>query len=168
MEKARVEYIGQYPGLASHGNALLVNTAYMKTSVNIKACIDKNLYNSVPKEVCKDLFESTGIVMTPRDVKQIKNRKYRARKEGVNNSLPCGNNAADNIQIVMNMLSTHPFVQQMIQVKNSAPSVIHWGNAARYEDKCQTSPLKHHWGRSYIQREESLGNHNSIQDSSPC
>ena len=84
------------------------------------------------------MISNASIDKAPRDIKQIKNRKYIAKKSDRHHH---SNNQADHIQMVMNMLSSHSFVQQIIQDKNCSPSVTLYTNEMLQDMK---SILKHH------------------------
>ena len=59
----------------------------------------------------------------PRDVRQARNMKYNILK-GNRNEGGYWNNFVDHVQEVTNMLQTSEFVQAVIQIKNTVPSVI--------------------------------------------
>ena len=96
LSKALMEYIGDYPGLASHGNSKIVNAPYIRIAADTLSNIDKQVNNNTPKELYKKMITTSDMISAPCDVKQIENRKYKAKRNEA--MAPTSSNAADNIQ----------------------------------------------------------------------
>ena len=64
-----------------------------------------------------------GSDCAPRDLKQVQNAKYQAKKKKTGH-VPHLKNIADEVQTLLSDVHEHPFIQEIIQTKGKPPSVI--------------------------------------------
>ena len=82
-----------------------------------------------PRKIYKQMVLGDS-VSVPRDLKQVKNRKYlenkKARCPQPANSCHANRrkNTADDIITLLDQVHEHPFIQEVIQTKGNPPSVI--------------------------------------------
>ena len=65
-----------------------------------------------------------GSNSAPRDLKQVQNTKYNARKNKNGEKRQYRQNVADELRILLSDIHTNPFIQEVIQMKGKPPSVI--------------------------------------------
>ena len=67
-------------------------------------------------------------ITTPRDLKQVQNKKYLQNKKKRYQTNECTQqrqkNTADDIIALLNMIHVHPFIQEIVQTKGKPPGVI--------------------------------------------
>ena len=127
MEVAIYEYLGVFPGSRPHGNSKDVKRIYTKTGSQVLDNISSlNRVVTGPEAVYRQLNKNEEPQDRARNTKQVKNKKYyEKRKENMQKSSSSyTRNLADNIQMLENMVHTHPFVQQVINYKDASPAVI--------------------------------------------
>jgi hypothetical protein len=121
--KAVVEYIGKFPVRENHGNRKKGNRAYIRTPTEALQKMGEAAMHRNPSNVFDECVVNNSDVSAPRDIEQIKNKKYNMKKK--TQERDCRNvNFADNIQTLQNMVLNNPFVRQVIHCKSRVPSVI--------------------------------------------
>ena len=113
QQVAYVEYTGSYPGASPHGNQKKKKKKigkYIRTS---------NIIDKAPKKVYTDIILNGDICNGPRDCKQVANQAYNLKKSQKMAGSYDGklSNFADHVQCVMQLVHSHPFVQQVIHSK---------------------------------------------------
>lgn len=122
---AIVEYLGNYPPTSmSHGNSKNSVSEYVRTSCSVKPQLnDKIETKKRPRDIYEDMVLD-GSNSAPRDLKQVQNAKYHARKNKNGEKRQYRQNVADELQILLSDIHTNPFIQEIIQMKGKPPSVI--------------------------------------------
>lgn len=122
---ALVEYIGKFPGHMSHRkNKTKINKNYLRTPPQVLDHIDDTMYKVGPKSLFDKInsqVNDSDIFQTPRNLQQIYVRRYCGK---VNENHPNLKNFADEIQAVVNLIPTHPYVQKVILSKDAPASII--------------------------------------------
>ena len=122
---AVVEYIGSYPAMSlPHGNAKKhLDDEYRRTHpVTMKQMKDMAKDNP-PRKMYRTLTMNDWFD-APKDIKQCQNIVYRGKKNVTKEPLGSKNNFADELLECMQMVDTHPFVQQVIKSQSSLPYFI--------------------------------------------
>ena len=120
---AIVEYIGEFPGRAPHGKSTKQTANYIRTPADtLKRMGDLSKASTQPKLVFnKLLLESDNILDEPRNLRQIHNKKYADKKK---NNHVSSQNFADQLQYVTSHINEHPFVQQVMYLKDVTPCIV--------------------------------------------
>ena len=114
---------------------------YQRTDDTVFKAIDNLVQTMPPKHIYNKLVQQSNEVSeTPRDIKQIYNRKNIKKFHGGNEKRH-SMNSADHIQTVLNMVNTHAMVKLVHIEKGEAPSVIIYSDEIM---KDLLSTLKHH------------------------
>ena len=119
---AVVEYVGTFPKSVSyHGNSKHSNE-YIRTSTDVLNRIEEQVKVQQPREVYSKMTLD-GSQCAPRDLKQVQNTKYIQAKTNRPTNVNSANNA-DDLQYLLTMLNSHPYLQEVVQVKGKPPCVI--------------------------------------------
>ena len=118
---ALVEYVGQFPGAAPHGNSKQPEKQYIRTPAAVLEEIGKAVEHGKPKAVYDRMLDRP-VRETPRDIKQVKNKRRNVNKTN-EDSGPAGN-LADQIQHLQTGIHEGDFVQHVLTSKGKVPSVI--------------------------------------------
>ena len=125
-EIAVVEYVGQFPGLAPHGNSKH-KTEYVRTSHNVMVEMGEMLKNSKLQLVYDKLAMKYDELSGPANHQQLYDKKNREMKKErkQNGQFYSRNNIADHIKEIENMVTgNHPFVRSVVRQSGKSPSVI--------------------------------------------
>jgi len=115
------EYQGKQPqNSVPHGSSKTEGRFVRTNPKTLDKIKEKNKHQK-PREIYHDLKKDNSMTCA-RDYEVIRNKKYNDKKKE-NPTLSRGN-VADEILDVFRMLNSHPFVQTIIQHKNSVPSII--------------------------------------------
>ena len=120
---AVAEYLGKFPGeeKGRHMNSKKNTQEYVRTSPETKSNVRSDLdTGKTVRQVIPENFKS--LEHQPRDSKLVENLKYNIEK-----AKNPGNkqNAADDIQSVINMINTsHPFLKEIVQTTGKPPNLI--------------------------------------------
>lgn len=128
-EKAVYEYLGKYPGSSFHGNSKHGTHHYSRCPDGVMQQItQKNKHLKPTSAYAEYVREEEDELLRPQNVKQFKNKKYHEkRKQKIskgNGERMYTKNFADNVQCVENMVHEHKFVQSVVHIKDTVPSVI--------------------------------------------
>lgn len=126
-EAAVYEYIGTFPGTTFHGNTKHAAYHYTRCPAEVMQNISqKSIYMTPKNTYAAMLREDEDEYMRPQNIKQIKNKKYRDKRKRMTDMghTMYAKNFADNVQRVENMVHSHPFVQTVIHMKDTIPSVV--------------------------------------------
>ncbi|RDH83421.1 MAG: hypothetical protein DIZ80_08245, partial [endosymbiont of Galathealinum brachiosum] len=122
-----VEYVGTFPSKTlPHGNSKAAHGDYVRTSVKVKTAIQDRVVNSTPRQVYTDMVLNSSS-NAPQNLRQVQNIKYtvekKKRQTRTGTSINRKNNA-DDIQTLLSIMHEHPFIQEIVQAKDKAPTVI--------------------------------------------
>ena len=121
-----VEYIGKFcQETVPHGNSKKTTSEYVRTSCSVKRKFEE-LTDTNKALAPRDIYERmvlNGSDCAPRDLKQVQNAKYQAKKKKTGH-VPHLKNIADEVQTLLSDVHEHPFIQEIIQTKGKPPSVI--------------------------------------------
>ena len=118
-----IEYTGEYPvKLASHGNALHHDTAYVRTNPKVLEKITSMVDTRTPRDVYKSMVFNDSI-NAPKDFKQVRNIKYRQQKKhGIQEGVK--GNLADEILECLSMVDSCDFVRDLGKTKGKMPNIV--------------------------------------------
>nr|XP_039258759.1 uncharacterized protein LOC120335330 [Styela clava] len=119
--KTVVEYMGSQPSTPSH-YANIPGREYVRTPKHVTETIDERLRCNEPtRKIYREMVlnDSTS---SPRDFKQVRNRKMKLNKG--ENSKSTKYNIADEVLDVLNMINTNPYVKEIILTPEKPPSII--------------------------------------------
>ena len=120
---ALVEYIGKFPGLSAQGNSKSGKGEHIRTPVEVLDKMAELLKTDKPSTFYSKLKRKYNEVSRPTSLQQVLNKNRRLKKKEVSNVN--GNNVADQIQALENMVSkNHKFVRTIIRDKNKTPTII--------------------------------------------
>jgi hypothetical protein len=125
-QKALVEYLGVFSGdLKCHGNAVHYSRPYVRTDPRVLNAI-RDRPKSTPAEVYTDMCTENP-ALAPRDIVQVKNTRYNVKRQ--EREIKYGKaakciNLADNVELVLNMVGNHPFVQRAVYDSQKTPMFI--------------------------------------------
>ena len=121
------------------GNLMMSHT--QRTDDTVFKAIDSLEKTVPPKHIYNKLVQQSNKVNeTPRDIKQIYNRKNSNKFQGGNEKIH-SMNSAHHIQTVLNMVNTHATVRLVHIEKGEAPPVIIYSDEMM---KDLLSTIKHH------------------------
>ena len=126
---AIAEYIGSYPSTTSaHGNAKKnPGDDFRRTCPStMKKVSELSKQSNYPRKIYKKLTMDDSF-NGPRDIKQCQNIAYREKRKE-KKSEGKKNNFADELLECMEMVDSHPFVQQVHKTKGSLPNFILYTN----------------------------------------
>ena len=119
--KQLIEYIGEFPGHTSHGNAKLRTNEYIRVSTEKRKIIDAGISNNLkPIQIQKKV--NSVDPENPIGCKTVQNAKYNLTKKERPYSYI--KNSADEVQAVLNQLQTNPFIRTVIANDNNKPPAI--------------------------------------------
>jgi len=119
---ALVEYMGQYPGGAPHGNNKYSARPYVQVLEEIAVAVQ----DTAPRAVFKRMERLNAEHCAPRNLRQVQSIKSKQRQKACQEDdgpLTVGN-LAQQIQHVESMVHQHPSVQATWHGKGVSPSVI--------------------------------------------
>ena len=118
---ALVEYYGVLETTeSSHGNAKNSEEMYRRTDPKVMELAVEKLKIKKPRQVYQEMVEEDSII-APKNFQQLRDIKYR---EKVKSGVQHGNNIADDLLRVMDMLTSNAYVQKVEQSKNRVPTVF--------------------------------------------
>ena len=118
---ALVEYVGKFPGLASHGNSRGTNE-YIRTPDYVLDEIAHRVAIDKPKQIYDALKVKYDEVTGPSSIQQVKDKKKNLTRTDAQHSRK---NIADHIQTLQTMIGQgHPFVRCLIHSSNKSPCTI--------------------------------------------
>ena len=107
-----VEYIGKYcQDTVPHGNSKKTTSEYIRTSCSVKRKFEE-LSDSKKALAPRDIYKHMVLNRSdcaPRDLKQIQNAKYQAKKKKTGN-VPHLQNVADEVRTLLSDIHDHPFI----------------------------------------------------------
>ena len=119
---AVVEYIGKQPQKqVTHGNARKTTQPYMRTATKTRDQIKSGLDGNKPWDVYERLVWDDSF-NAPCDLKQVQNLKQTASKQSRGDEHR--QNAADELQHLLSLVQSHPYVQAVHTLKGKPPLVI--------------------------------------------
>ncbi|MEW8547998.1 MAG: hypothetical protein AB2693_31220, partial [Candidatus Thiodiazotropha sp.] len=120
---AVVQYLGKFPGLASHGNSRQ-NTEYIRTPTEVLDEVKEMSGKHKPHQIYNKLKIKYDELTRPTGLQQINDKiKYEKAKE--KNHIGHSSNTADQIITLENMVSEgHPFVRSIIRNSRKSPCII--------------------------------------------
>ena len=118
---AIIEYVGNFLGRCSHGNAKTKRTleeGYVRTNSAVMAKLAEKVKQTNPKSVFDEMNSDKSLSEheRQRNLKQIQNIKY-LKKRGARSDNSASTNMADHVIRVENMVHEHEFVQQVFTDK---------------------------------------------------
>ena len=118
---ALVEYYGVLETTeSSDGNAKNSEEMYRRTDPKVMELAVEKLKIKKPRQVYQEMVEEDSII-APKHFQQLRDIKYR---EKVKSGVQHGNNIADDLLRVMDMLTSNAYVQKVEQSKNRVPTVF--------------------------------------------
>lgn len=122
-----VEYSGTAAGITcTHGNRKDEGTSeYVRTTNHVLENISAKFRDRevAPRTVYEQMTLDDSFE-TPRDLKQIQNRKYVKEKCKPENKYQARKNEADDIQVLLGTIHEDDFIQEIIQGKEKVPPSI--------------------------------------------
>ena len=101
---AIVEYLGSFPGHQPHGNSQKTQQDYIRTPGHIMADIGIQAKHRLPKQLYNDMNQDNSILEGPKDMKQIKNKKYHDKRKGRTSSIQQGKQVTTIILLIITLL----------------------------------------------------------------
>ena len=123
---ALVEYMGDFPGGAPHGNNKCSARPYVRTPGQVLEDIAVAVQDTAPRAVYKRMERENAEDSAPRNLRQVQSVKARTKqKDRQDDDGPVTvGNLAQQIQRVESLVHHNPFVQATWQGKGASPSVI--------------------------------------------
>lgn len=119
---AVIQYLGIFPEIGSkHGNSTLINDEFVRTKPETIDLIAQESGSINNKKLYAKLSKFPD---APRDIKQIRNKKYYENNKNNNSNMTSKCNLADDLLNMVSQIHEHDLLQAAILLKHKAPAYV--------------------------------------------